>query len=201
MDGGPDGRSWREVTQPGEESGSASEWVEGRATDKKDEEYWGIKVCRRNSVRTICIFGVHHKYQEETPINGFLSSHLRGLVNDHQVDTILEEGTGLRPKSCIEVLADSLGIRWKNVGLSREQRLLTPDAAKCSPREDTFQDLGLHEFREWVWVVRTSATVTNSGLLLCGLCHVLSVAEKFRWLDFEIEAHVYCPRRDEELYL
>jgi hypothetical protein len=149
-------------------------------------------------VRRICIFGVHHKYQEGTRIDGFLSSHLRDLISDHRVDAILEEGTGLSPKSCVEVFADNLGIEWRNVDRSREQRKMIPDATTSS-RYDTLQDLSLHESREWVWVVRASATVTNSGLLVCGLCHVLSVANKFRLLDFEIEAHVYCPRRDEDL--
>ncbi len=150
-------------------------------------------------MRKICIFGVHHKYQEDTPINGSLSSHLQGLVADHKVDAIIEEGTSLPPKSCIEVLADNLGSPWRNVDLREEQRLLIPDAAKSSSY-DFLQDLTLHDYREWVWVVRSSAIVRNSGLLVCGLCHVFSVAEKFCWLDFEVEAHIYDPRRDENFY-
>jgi len=36
--------------------------------------------------------------------------------------------------------------------------------------------------------------VTASGLLICGLCHTFTIAEKLREL-FELEIHVYDPRR------
>jgi hypothetical protein len=124
----------------------------------------------------ICIFGVHHKYQSGNPINPFFRQHLCELIKDHKVDTILEEGTGLVPKSCVEVLANNLNVQWRNVDLSREQSSLIEDAANFSPC-DTLQDLNLHECREWVWAVKTSATVSSSGLLVCGICYVLSLAE------------------------
>jgi hypothetical protein len=147
-------------------------------------------------VRKIAIFGSLHKYQETTPINPFYRQHLRELVNDHRVDVILEEATGLPPKSCVEVLADTLGIAWKNVDLSRDERKLVASAA-TSPLYDTFEDLNLHRCREWVWAVRISAAVVDSGLMVCGLCHVFSLAEKLRWIGFDVEPHVYDPRRDE----
>lgn len=147
-------------------------------------------------MRKIAIFGSHHKYQETTPINPFFRQHLCELVKDHHVDVILEEATGLPPKSCVEVLADTLGISWKNVDLSRDERKLVAKAATSSPY-DTFEDLNLHECREWVWAVRISAAVVDSGLMVCGLCHVLSLAEKLRWIGFDVEPHAYDPRRDE----
>jgi hypothetical protein len=150
-------------------------------------------------MRKICIFGVHHKYQFQNPIHPSFHQHLRQLAKDHQIDSILEEGTGLPPKSCVEVLADTLSVRWKNVDLSREQKKLVGDAATDS-LHDTFQDLKLNECREWAWAIRTSATVINSGLLVCGLCHVFSLAGKLQWLGFEVEAHVYGPKRDDNLY-
>jgi hypothetical protein len=150
-------------------------------------------------VRRVCIFGVHHKYQSEAPINPFFRQHLCELAKDHGIDSILEEGTGLAPKSCVEILADTLGVQWKNIDLSREYRSLIGDAA-ISSIYDTFQDLNLHECREWIWAIRTSAVVVNSGLLVCGICHVLSLAKKLQWLGFEVEAHVDGPRRDDDLY-
>lgn len=146
-------------------------------------------------MRKITIFGVHHKYQTETPINPFFRQHLCELVTEHQVDTILEEGTGLAPKSCVEVLAETLGRHWKNVDLSRAERDVVGDAANSSIH-DTFQDLHLHDCREWVWAVRTSASVVASGLVVCGMGHVLSLAPKLRWIGFDVEGHVYDPRRD-----
>jgi hypothetical protein len=150
-------------------------------------------------MRKICIFGIHHKYQSGDPINPFFRQHLCELIKYHQVDAILEEGTGLAPKSCVEVIADALDVQWRNVDLSREQRSLLKDAADSSIY-DTFQDLNLHECREWAWAVRASAIVIDSGLLVCGICHVLSSAEKLRWLGFAVEAHIYGPRRDDDLY-
>jgi len=60
---------------------------------------------------------------------------------------------------------------------------------------DTFLDLSVHRQRENVWVARISKEVTQSGLLVCGMCHVLSVSERVQFLDFKIEAHVYDPGR------
>lgn len=144
-------------------------------------------------MRKICIFGVHHKYQSEIPINPFFRQNLCDLAKDHQIDSILEEGTGLAPKSCVEVLADTLGVRWKNVDLSCGQKKLLEDAVTF-PRYEFFKDLNFHECREWVWAIRTSATVIDSGLLVCGMCHVFSLAGKLQWLGFEVEAHVYDPK-------
>jgi hypothetical protein len=150
-------------------------------------------------MRKLCIFGTHHKYQTDNPINGVFRSHLDELIQDHQVDTIVEEATGLAQKSCIEHLADHLSVRWRNIDSTLEERELMDDAALRS-KYDTFQDLALHQRREGIWAVRISEAVINSGLLVCGFTHVLSLGEKLRWLDFEIEAHIYCPRRD-DVYL
>lgn len=120
--------------------------------------------------------------------------HVRELIQDHQVDCILEEATGLPAKSCVELLADELGIRWANIDLTAEQRTLVPDSA-LTGRYDTLQDLTLHSRGESAWVAKVSEMVVNSGLLIVGLCHVLSMGEKLRGLDFEVEAHVYNPNR------
>ena len=154
-------------------------------------------------MRKVCIFGAHHKYQLEFPINPFYAQHLRDLVRDHRVDTLFEEATGLPPRSCIEVLAESLNIGWMNVDFSREQRSSIDDAALRSTY-DTFQDLTLHERRENYWIERISDTKTRSALVLCGSCHVLSLGVKLLRLKmaegiqcYEVEAHIYDPRRDE----
>jgi hypothetical protein len=122
------------------------------------------------------------------------TQRLRELIQDHKVDTILEEATGLPPKACVEALADELDIRWVNVDLTVEQRRLVPDSALTSVY-DTFQDLTLHAQRENAWVVKVSEAVATSGLLICGACHVLSFGEKLRGLGFEVEAHIYSPNR------
>jgi hypothetical protein len=146
-------------------------------------------------MRKLCIFASHHDFQTDPLMDSNYDQHLRDLIHHHSVDVILEEATTLPTKSCVEVLADELNVRWVNVDLSVEQRKLVPDAALTSIYSDTLQDLSMHRQREIVWVVRISKEVTHSGLLVCGMCHVLSLGERFQFLDFEIEAHVYDPRR------
>ena len=122
------------------------------------------------------------------------NQRLRELIRDYQIDCILEEATGLPAKSCVELLADEISIRWVNIDLTVEQRKMVPDSA-LTGMYDTLQDLTLHSTRENAWVARVSEIVVNSGLLIVGLCHVLSVGEKVRTLDFEVEAHIYNPDR------
>lgn len=97
-------------------------------------------------------------------------------------------------KSCVELLADELGLRWLNVDFSIEDRKQTPDSALKS-RYDTLQDLDLHTQREAAWVKRIEESGSHSGLLVCGLCHVLSAGEKLRARGFEVETHIYSPAR------
>lgn len=123
-----------------------------------------------------------------------IDGRLRELIQDHKVDCILEEATGLPPKSCVELLADEFGVTWANVDLTKEQRKDTPDSA-LTGKYDTLQDLTLHSTRESTWVKKISETVVQSGLVIVGLCHLLSMGEKLGALDFEVEAHVYDPRR------
>jgi hypothetical protein len=78
--------------------------------------------------------------------------------------------------------------------LTVEERKDVPDSA-LTGKYDTLQDLALHAHRENAWVDKVSEMVVNSGLLIVGLGHVLSLGEKLRALDFEVEAHVYDPNR------
>lgn len=122
------------------------------------------------------------------------STRLRELIKDHQVDCILEEATGLPAKACVEALADELGVRWENMDLTVEERKEVPDSA-LTGMYDTLQDLTLHSLRESAWIAKASQKVLNSGLLIVGMGHVISLGEKLRALDFEVEAHVYSPNR------
>jgi hypothetical protein len=121
-------------------------------------------------------------------MDGYFSSHLRALIEQHKADTICEE-SGLAPKSCVETLADELDIKWKNIDLTNEERNLLLDRS-----DGDLVDLDFVERRENMWVVRISKAVTESGLLICGLCHALSIAQRLQGL-FELTVHVYEPRR------
>lgn len=148
----------------------------------------------RARMRKVCLFATQHQFQLDSPMDSAFDGRLRELIQDHKVDCVLEEATSLRPKSCVELLADELKIHWDNIDLSAEERRNTPDAALTS-KYDTLQDLTLHSTRESAWVQKISDTVVQSGLVIVGLCHLLSMGEKLRALDFEVEAHLYDPKR------
>lgn len=138
-------------------------------------------------MRKLCIFGIHHQFQFDQPMNGYFASNLRALIDMHRVDTICEEATGLPPKSCVERLADELGIQWRNIDLTRQERKLLSDRSDVH-----LQDLELQERREKTWVVRISEAVTESGLLICGVAHALSMAQRLKG-EFQLEVHIYDP--------
>jgi hypothetical protein len=145
-------------------------------------------------MRKVCLFATQHQFQLDSPMDSAFDARLRELIQDHNVDCILEEATGLPRKSCVELLADDLKIRWDNIDLSVGDRKKTPDAA-LSSKYDTLQDLTLHSTRECTWAKGISETVVQSGLVVVGLCHLLSMGEKLRARDFEVEAHLYDPNR------
>src|ERR1044071_8729161 len=116
-------------------------------------------------MRKLRIFGSHHQFQVDSPMESAFDARLRELIQDHQVDCILEEATGLPAKSCVELLADGLGIRWANIDLTIDERKLVPDSA-LTGMYDTLQDLTLHSRRESAWVGKISEMVVKSGLLI-----------------------------------
>jgi hypothetical protein len=145
-------------------------------------------------MRKLCLFATHHQFQSDSPMDSAFDGKLRELIQDHKIDCILEEATTLPPKSCVELLADEFGVTWANIDLTAERRKDTPDSA-LTGKYDTLQDLTLHSTRESEWVKKISETVVQSGLVIVGLCHLLSMGEKLRALDFDVEAHLYSPHR------
>jgi hypothetical protein len=143
--------------------------------------------------RKICILGTYHGYQIDVSRPGYVEN-VRALLKLHCVDLIAEEATGA-PSTYAQGIAAESQISWKNVDLTKEERGKVPDVNPDSI--GTLLDFDLQTIREWVWVVRTSKAMKDSALLICGLTHALSVAEKFRWVGFDIETNVYFPRADE----
>jgi hypothetical protein len=146
----------------------------------------------QNQMRKICIFGANHEFQEHSPTDYSFYKRLRRLIQDHKIDTMFEEATGLPPKSSVELLADELGLAWLNVDLTKDERRNLPDSALTS-RHDTLQDLDMHRKRENAWVKAIGESGSHSGLLVCGLCHVFSVGEKLCTRGFVVETHIYSP--------
>jgi len=143
--------------------------------------------------RKICILGTHHGYQIDVSRPAYFEN-VKALLRLHFVDLIAEEATGA-PSTYAQGIAAESQISWKNVDLTKEERGKVPDVNPDSI--GTLIDFDLQNIREWVWVVRTSKAMKDSALLICGLTHTLSVAEKFQSLGFDVETNVYFPRADE----
>jgi hypothetical protein len=146
----------------------------------------------------ICILGTHHAYQYKVLRPAYLQN-LRDLIEMHGVDLVAEETTGMPRASYAEDLVNA-GFRprttWKNVDLTKDERKLVPDINPCA--FGTLLDFDLHNLREWVWIIRTTKAMKHSALLICGLAHTFSVANKFVSLGFDVEVHVYFDRNDED---
>ena len=144
----------------------------------------------------VCILGVHHAYQYEV-VRPKYFQELRNLIEIHSVDLVAEEASEINGKTFAQELLDVSfpGVLWSNVDLTSEERKVLPDINPLGI--GTLVDFDFHMARERAWVERTTKAVKNSALLVCGYCHVFSVAEKFRAAGFETEINVYFAEEDE----
>lgn len=148
--------------------------------------------------RKVCIFGVHHLYQFYSPRKKYLNE-IRNLIEIHSVDLVAEEATGVSSTYVQQELLKpefASKVSWKNIDLSRNERKKIPDINEMGV--GTLVDFEHHDLREWIWVVRTSAAMKDSALLICGMVHVFSVAAKFQSVGFEVETNVFFDRADED---
>jgi hypothetical protein len=145
--------------------------------------------------RKVCIFGVHHAYQYQVVRRAYFYE-VRSLIEIHNVDLVAEEASGINKTFVQELLENLLPeVAWANVDLTSEERKGLPDVNPLCI--GTLVDLDFNMTRERAWVERTSKAMKTSALLICGYCHVFSVAEKFRAAGFEVETNVFFDKDDE----
>ena len=148
----------------------------------------------------ISIFGTLHDYQRDIYRPKYFET-LSHLIAYHAVELVAEEASG-PPTTYAEQLiknaseADSnFKVKWKNVDLTGDERKKAPDINRANI--GTIIDFDLHTLREWVWVVRTAKEMKKSNLLICGMAHMFSVADKFQWAGFDLaEVHHYMDGND-----
>jgi hypothetical protein len=94
--------------------------------------------------RRLIIFGTHHQFQLDDPMDSNFHSMLAYWIEHAKVDTIFEEApTHASTKLCVQDLALELGLDWKNVGLTTEERKsLTDDSV------DEVYDFEFYDRRE-----------------------------------------------------
>jgi hypothetical protein len=89
----------------------------------------------------------------------------------------------------VQELAVELGLEWKNVDLTKEERKSLTDNSV-----DEVQDFEFYDRRENVWVDRILEAPSKSGLFVCGLCHMFSMAQKLKDAC-DVTTIMYDPRR------
>lgn len=146
--------------------------------------------------RKVCILGVHHSYQFQVVRPSYMQTVIE-LVQIHSVDLIAEESADHITTYVQAAIAAGRipGVSWKNVDLSREERKLLSDSNPLGI--GTLQDFDFHQARERAWVERTNGAMNQSALLICGYCHLFSVANLFRQSGCAIETHVFSFKADE----
>lgn len=148
--------------------------------------------------RKVCIFGTFHGYQYKIHRPKYLQE-LRALIEIHSVDLVAEEASSIEDMSYIRLELQKAEfnsrVTWKNVDITQDERALMPDINPIGL--GTLYDFNFYMAREKVWVRRTVEAMKDSALLICGIAHTFSIAEKFRCADFEVETNVYFDKLDE----
>lgn len=146
--------------------------------------------------RKVCILGVHHAYQYQVGRLQYLQE-LKNLVEIHAVDLVAEEASGIDGETFAQELLQRFfpGVAWANVDLTSEERKGLPDSNPLGI--GTVVDYEFNMTREHAWVERTEKAVKNSALLICGYCHVFSIAQKFLAAGFQVEVNVYFDKEDQ----
>ncbi len=141
--------------------------------------------------RKLIILGTHHEFQLDDPMDSSFHSTLAYWIQHNKVDTIFEEATTWTPatKLCVQQLADELGLKWKNVDLTIEERKSLTDKSV-----DEVYDFEFYDYRERVWGDRILEAPSKSGLLVCGLGHMFSMAQKLKDVC-DVTTILYDPRR------
>ncbi|HXW57742.1 MAG TPA: hypothetical protein VEJ67_18460 [Candidatus Cybelea sp.] len=148
----------------------------------------------------ICVLGTHHMYQEDVCRKSYLRT-LCDLIDIHAVELVAEEAkadSNTHARRAVDILkSQGKSIDWIGIEIEREEREYIPDRNPLGI--GTFVDLDFYMTREWIWVARVARRSKNSTLVICGLAHTLSLAEKFQSIRFDVETDVFLDKSDENL--
>jgi hypothetical protein len=145
--------------------------------------------------RKVCILAVHHDHQFAVIRRAYIQN-VKDLISIHAVDLVAEESSDRVTTFVQELISKGAfpGVSWRNVDPGPDERKNWPDV---NPNGwGTLVDFEFNMSRERVWVERTAEAMTTSALLICGYCHLFSVAGKFKLAEFEVETHAYFDKAD-----
>jgi hypothetical protein len=149
-------------------------------------------------MRKVCVLGTQHLYQDFAVRKEYFLE-VRDIVSTHRVDFVEEysKQDGSKSFAARIVETEYRGVIWKNVDLTKAERVGIPD--KNPVGIGPLQDLDFQIARETAWVQKVSAETKESALMICGLAHTFSVAERFRSAGFEVEVRVFLDAKDHNL--
>jgi len=149
----------------------------------------------------ICVLGIHHLYQQFVCRKNYARALLE-LIDLHGVDLVAEEATAssdTHAHKAVNLLKshNQRNIEWMGIEITADERKHIPDS---NPRSiGTLVDFDFYMTREWIWVARTAKHTKTSTLVICGLAHTFSVAEKFRSIGFDVETNLFLAKSDDDL--
>jgi len=153
-------------------------------------------------MKKLIIFGTYHQVQGVLGVEDFKNINdpdyrtlLEELMELHKVDFIFEEASGYGPSSASEMIS---GGSYVDIDSETTPRFSEPPETMFRPKtkvQETAFKLGLEaqNWRESRWVERIKTQQFESGLLICGRTHSLSVAFRLQAEGFQVHVYTYEP--------
>lgn len=139
----------------------------------------------------ITILGLDHSLQQNDPTGDLRNTLLPVLVKS-RADLVGEEAH-LIPSTVAQQIAKELGKPWLNIDMNTEERIQAGiyDELSSRPWGPIFEDgnpVGMTGYylphadgvREEHWVSQILRPSLSSAVVLCGVLHLVPVAERFR---------------------
>jgi|HubBroStandDraft_5_1064220.scaffolds.fasta_scaffold362570_1 hypothetical protein len=156
-------------------------------------------------MKKLIIFGTYHQVQGVQGADDFKNIYdpdyktlLEELIQLHDVKFIFEEASGFGPSVASEMATvPYLDIDFENT-YDAQSKFPEPPETMFHPRskvQETACKLGLEvqNWRESRWVFQIKDQQFETGLVICGLLHSLSIAFRLQLEGFNVHVYTYQP--------
>jgi len=155
----------------------------------------------------LIVFGTYHDVQglknfEKNVTDPDYKAILGVMIQEHSVDFIFEEASRTGPSVASEMAAgryldidSDTTYQFLSQFSEASERLYLPEILVKSRVQDTARTLALtvEDRRERSWVEKIKTQKFNTGLVICGVVHSLSIAFRLQGAGFDVEAYHYEP--------
>jgi hypothetical protein len=153
-------------------------------------------------MKKLMIFGTYHQVQGVQGAEHFKNINdpdyktlLEELMQLHDVKFIFEEASGYGPSIASEMISDDFYVDMDSEPTPQFSELPETMYYPKSRVQETAFKIGLEaqNWRESRWVEKIKAQRFESGLVICGRTHSLSVAFRLQGEGFEVHVYTYEP--------